>query len=359
MVKRFCLVLISLLGIIIVLGAADWPLEIRLGASLEIGRRGLIFASIASVCEDEEGNFYVLDRKELRVIKFSPDGRESLRFGQRGQGPGDFQSPRLVVFTSQAELVVPEDIFYISFFKTDGTFIRRLDLNGRLGLGYVGPDRFLGWIWRPEDRQQLLVDGKNRVVATFHTQPREAFSVSLPDETGRRVMFSYHSEHYVPEFLFDHSGGFSAVGISSLYDLTVLDENGRNVGSIKRDLEPEKISRKERAYLERQIREFSRARGWPDRAGRELAKKIPKVKTQIRAVRISPQYIFVFRPAPDITRPNDALPVDIFTIRGDFLGTATLPKIPVTVSGGAMYFVETDDAGNEYLVRTEYSLAGK
>jgi hypothetical protein len=159
--------------------------------------------------------------------------------------------------------------------------------------------------------------------------------------------------------LFDHSGGFSAIGISSLYDLTILDENGRTVGSVKRDLEREKISRKERAYLERQIREFARARGWPDRVGRDLAKRIPKVKNPTRAVRVSPQYIFVFRLAPDITRPGEALPVDIFTLSGDFLGTATLPEIPVAISKQAMYFIETDDAGNEYLVRTDYSIAGK
>ncbi|MCX6575506.1 MAG: 6-bladed beta-propeller, partial [Candidatus Aminicenantes bacterium] len=152
---------------------------------MAIGRTDLLFSSIASVCEDDQLNFYVLDRLEHKVFKFSPQGRLLLTFGQKGQGPGDFQSPAGIVFTSKGELAVLEDLSYISLFKTDGTFIRRLDLNGRLGLGYIGPDRFYGWIWRPDDQQQVMVDGRNKILKTFHAVARDRFSTTLPDETGR------------------------------------------------------------------------------------------------------------------------------------------------------------------------------
>jgi hypothetical protein len=352
------LALISILSLAIALSPAERQVEINLGTSLEIGRGELLFGSIASICEDNQRNFLVLDGKEFRVFKFSPEGRLLLKFGQKGQGPGDLQSPHMIVLTPQAEIAVLEN-FYISFFKADGTFIRRLELNGRFELSYVGPDRFLGWIWKPEGRQQVMLDGQNNVITTFHTQSRNSFSTSLVDETGRAVMFNYVSDTYVPELLFGYGGGVGLAGISTLCDLTLLDGNGRVIGSVQRDLKPGKISSREKAFLEEEIREFAKARAWPRKAVQDLVNKIPDFKASIRAVRISPQHVFVFRVAQDITREDSALPVDVFSSRGEFLGSTTLRQIPLFISGKAMYFVEADDSGNEYLRRTDYSFSVK
>jgi hypothetical protein len=356
MFRRLTLVLGLVLGLAIWLCPQGNHVQVKIGPTLEIGHSDLLFGSIPSVCEDDQGNFYVLDRMECRVYKFSSDGRLLLKFGQKGQGPGDFQSPSRIVFTSEGELAILEDLFYVSFHRTDGSFIRRVNLNDRLGLGYIGPDRFYGWIWRPEDKQQVMVDGKNTVLTTFHSQLRDAFSVVLPDETGRMIMFNYDSEFYVPEFLFDYGRSLSAIGISASYELTLLDENGKTITIIKRDEAPQKITRKERAYLEQDILEFTKTKGWPPRVGRELMKKIPDAKNAIRAVRISPGHIFVFRFGPDITRQDAPVPVDVFTRQGVLLGTTELAEIPLFISEKAMYFVRNDESGNVFLARAEYSL---
>ncbi|HCS46764.1 MAG TPA: hypothetical protein DIW61_00315, partial [Candidatus Aminicenantes bacterium] len=327
--KRLFTVFGFIIGLASGTNPADTSLQIKLNQLLEIGREELLFGSIASVCEDGQSNFYVLDRLEQKVFKFSPDGRLLIKFGQKGQGPGDFQSPGQIVFTSQGELAVLEDLFYVSFLKTDGTFIRRLDLNGRLGLGFIGPDRFYGWIWRPEDQQQLLVDAKNNILRTFHAIAKDQFSVNLPDETGRAVMFNYSNDIYVPQFLYAHGGGLSAVGISDRYEIALLDESGQPVASINRDLKTQKFSAGEKGYLERELQEFAKSKGWPNRVARELGKKIPSLKNIINSVRISPENVFVFRFLPDITAKEAHLPVDIFTLKGEFLGTAELPEIPL------------------------------
>ena len=83
--------------------------KIRLGAGVEIGRKDLLFSSIASVCEDDQANFFVLDRLEHKVFKFSPDGRLLAQFGQKGQGPGDFQSPGQIVFTRTTSIFCARD----------------------------------------------------------------------------------------------------------------------------------------------------------------------------------------------------------------------------------------------------------
>jgi hypothetical protein len=335
---------------------ADTSLQIKLDQPLEIGRKELLFGSIASVCEDGQANFYVLDRLEQKVFKFSPDGRLLTKFGQKGEGPGDFQSPGQIVFTSQGELAVLEDLFYVSYLKTDGTFIRRLDLNGRLGLGFIGPDRFYGWIWRPEDQQQVMIDGKNSVLRTFHAIAKDQFSVNLPDETGRAVMFNYSNDIYVPQFLYSHGGNLSTVGISDRYEIALLNEGGQAVTSIRRHLKPQKFGAGEKAHLERELQEFAKSKGWPGRVARELDKKIPAFENVISSIRISPENIFVFRFPPDITAEAPLYPVDIFTLKGEFLGTAALPEVPLFISERVMYFSRAEVDGNVYLVRLLYSL---
>ncbi len=353
---RFGVVIILLLFPTIVLVHAEKRIDIKFGDSIEIGRQDLLFSSFTSICEDPEGNFFVLDGMEFKVSKFSSECRLLLTFGGKGQGPGDFQSPHGIAFTPQAEVMVLED-FFVSVFKTNGSFVRRLNLSDRLGLSYIGPDRFLGWIWQPAGRQQVLLDGHNNIKAVFHTQPRESFSTSLVDETGRAVGFNYSSEVYVPELIFGQGGSVGLAGLSTLYDLALLDENGRVIGSVHRDLQPAKITSRERTRLEQEIRAFSEARHWPGHVARELGKKIPGFKAIIRAVRVSPQFVFVFRITPDITREDDAVPVDVFSLRGEFLGSTSFRQVPLFISGKSLYYVETDSSGNESLKRMGYSVS--
>jgi hypothetical protein len=334
----------------------ETSVSIELGPAIEIGRADLLFGSIVSLCEDDGGHFYVLDRLERTVFKFSPDGRLMLKFGRKGQGPGDFQSPGRIAFTGQGELAVLEDVGSVSFHRTDGAFVRRLDLNGRLGLGYVGPDRFYGWEWRPDSRQQLLVDARNAVLETFHAIARDRFSTVLPDETGRSVMFNYDHEAYVPQFLFAYGAGLSAIGMSDRYEIALLDEKGRSVATIRRDVKPAKISDGEKDFLERGLRDFVRSKSWPDRVARELAKKIPARKNIVSTVLISAARVFVFRFPPDIAAEAPRLPVDILTRAGVFLGTVELPEEPIFISAGAMYFSRTDTDGNVYLTKRTYSI---
>jgi hypothetical protein len=200
-----------------------------------------------------------------------------------------------------------------------------------------------------------MADSKNNVLRTFHAIAKDQFSVNLPDETGRAVMFNYSNDIYVPQFLYAHGGHLSAVGISDRYEIVLLDESGQVVTSIRRDLKPQRFSREEKKYLERELQEFAKSKGWPGRVARELGKKIPTFKNMISSIRISPENIFVFRFPPDITSQNSLLPVDVFTQKGDFVGTTELPDAPLFISERVMYFSRAEVDGNVYLVRQLYS----
>lgn len=202
----------------------------------------------------------------------------------------------------------------------------------------------------------MMVDAENNILKTFHAVERNKFSVILPDESGRAVMFNYSHDVYVPRFLFAHSGDLSAVGISDRYEIALLDKSGQTLFTISRYLKPQKFKDREKEHLEQELREFAKSKGWPDRVSRELVKKIPPFKNQITAIRISPDYVFVFRFAPDITDKNSLSSVDVFSRKGEFLGAAQLKEVPIFISKRAMYFARADESGNVFLVRTEYSL---
>ena len=354
---RFCLLTIFITFILSTLSAhAQETLDLRLSHPLEIGKDDLMFGDIISICEDDQNNFYVLDRLEFKVFKFSSSGKLLLSFGNEGQGPGDFQRPNRITLTEDGKIVVADDLYYLSFLESDGTFIKRIDLNGRILPGYIGENSFYAWIWRPEDKQQILCDANNTIVRTFHTILKRSFSVAAPDSSGRAVMFSYPRDEFAPAFIFTHSGKHSAIAVSDTYEITLLDNSGKIVGKIERDIPPDRIEKKERDFFAEDIESLSKQRDWPKNVIRKILKIIPKEKTFFDRILLTNRYVLVFRIKDDITREESPIPVDVFSKEGDFLGSVSIDNKPIFMSDEYIYFVKSDKDGNLFLVRMEYQL---
>lgn len=358
--KRACNFSVSLSFFFLLLipqaGLNQSQIDLNIQKVLEVGRDNLLFASVVSVVEDEESNFYVLDRIEHKVHKFSPQGKLILSFGQKGQGPGDFQNPHLIAYSQKKQIIVADELYDISFLNPDGSFIDRIHLDGRLGVGYIGEDRYYAWMWGKEDRTQVMVDVRNRIIETFFHVPTKAFSVSAPDSSGRLVMFNYSRQEFAPSLIFAHSGPYSAVGVGDVYDIYILDGQGKTIARIKRDIEPDEISKKEKKALEKDIEEYGKERGWPGNVIRDLFKIIPDIKTYFDRVLLTEKYAFIFRIKKDITDDGAPIPVDLFTTAGKFLGESTVKEKPVHISEKHMYFVRSDKEGNLYLEKAVYRI---
>jgi hypothetical protein len=222
--------------------------------------------------------------------------------------------------------------------------------------GYIGTDSFYAWIWRPDDKQQILCDASNTTVRTFHSVAKGSFSVNVPDSSGRAVMFNYPRAEFAPAFLFSHSGKYSAIAVSDTYEITLLDNNGKNVGSINRDIPHARIEKQERDYFARDIESFSKQRDWPKSVTRKILKIIPEEKTFFDRILLTSRFVFVCRIKDDITKEESPVPVDVFSIGGTFLGTVNIADKPIFVSKKYMYFVQSDEEGNLFLVRMDYQL---
>jgi hypothetical protein len=352
------LIVLFIWVMILNMGAVEAASEIQLQIekNLELGKREMMFASIASVCEDSGGNLYVLDRIEHKVLKFSPGGELLQTFGQKGQGPGDFQNPHLLAFTPKGQLVVADEMYNLTFLSEEGHFIERIHLDNLLAVSYIGENRFYGWIWEQDHQSQVMVDRENNFLKKFFQVPISAFSVSAPDETGRQVMFNYSQAEFAPSLQFTHFGRHSAVGISDKYDILILDENGENTCRIRREIQPDSFSKKEKNYFEKDIEELRKDRGWPESVVRNLVKKIPAKKTFFSQILMTDSYVFVCRIRNDISESSNAIPVDIFSIQGEFLGSTLAHDIPLYISRNHMYFVRSDEEDNLFLEKATYEV---
>ncbi len=334
-------------------------IECEIVSILELGKEDFLFGSIASACEDENGNFYVLDRLEHKVLKFSPDGKLILTFGQKGQGPGDFQNPHRIAYSLDKRIVVADELYNISFLNPDGTFIDRVHLDGRLGMGFIGKDRYYAWTWQPENRKQVLVDSENNILQSFFHVSKDSFSVSAPDRSGRSVMFNFARDEYSPSLVFAHSGPYSAVAVGDQYSILILDEEGKTFRKIQREAQPESLTRREREFIRDDLENHANQMGWPKSVIRDIIGKVPEIKVYFDRILLTGKHVFVFRIKEDITAGTELIPVDVFSIRGKFLGSTQIEGKPIFLSDKYMYFDRSDQDGNLYLEKSSYRIIAK
>ena len=277
---RFFFVLIlglSLLGSSLL--SETYP-KISIEKILELGHGELLFSHISSVCEDDSENFYVLDRETFQVHKFSPDGKLLLSFGGKGQGPGDFQAPHDIQVLPDSRVAISEDMAFVSLFNSKGNFISRISVERGLALRYLDDNLYYAWVWDEEGQTQHLVDRAGAFIKTFFSVSREDFSVAVPDESGRQVMFNYASSEIAPSFVFHRSKDFAVVAINDRYEFPILNMKGETVATIQKDFKSLKLSNKEQEYILNQIQE---SRNWPDRVMKLIRKNMPKVRVPIPA----------------------------------------------------------------------------
>lgn len=325
--------------------------ELRIEKILELGKSAVIFSSIESLCEDAGGNFYVLDRAAFKVHKFSPDGDLLLSFGGQGQGPGEFQAPHHISVLKNGSLAVSEDMAFVSLFDTEGNFLERLTAERGLGLTCISEDLFYGWLWAESGRTQHFFDHAGRIQKTFHSVSLDAFSVSAPDESGRLVMFNYATPEIAPSLIFSRSKAHTVAAVGDRYQFPVMDLEGRTISTVQRTIRPQRLKGKEKDLLLDLIEE---RRGWPPRILKLIKKNMPSTKTLFEEIKISPDFVLVFRIKDDLTDAEAPYPVDFFSLDGVFLGTAELPFVPVSVSGRFLYAAFFDSQDDLVLQKYAY-----
>ncbi|HRV06619.1 MAG TPA: 6-bladed beta-propeller, partial [Candidatus Saccharicenans sp.] len=106
------------------------PSTLSLKEELVLGKTGneeAMLLNPRAVEADQTGNIYVLDDKAVQIKVYDPQGNFIRAIGRRGQGPGEFQSPRSFCLTPQLSLAVCDSLSrQVVIFGLDGQFIRAL-----------------------------------------------------------------------------------------------------------------------------------------------------------------------------------------------------------------------------------------
>jgi uncharacterized protein (TIGR03663 family) len=120
-----------------------------------------------AIAIDGEGNLWVTDTGNNRVLKFSPDGQPLGSFGGPGNGPGQFQEPVGIAIAPNGDILVTD---------TWNGRVQRFDA----AFGYKGEFRVEGWEDRGAENKPYLAVGSDGSV--YVTVPNAgAVLVYAPD----------------------------------------------------------------------------------------------------------------------------------------------------------------------------------
>jgi sugar lactone lactonase YvrE len=129
------------------------------------------FSNPEAMAIDKNGNFYLTDTGNDRVIKFDKNFKYVSQFGQEGKGPGQFDHPHGIGIDSKGNIYINTlNEPRIQKFTNDGKFIKEWGTNG------TGP----GQLTTP--LEHLKVDSKDRVfIVDSASNPR----VQVFDSDGK------------------------------------------------------------------------------------------------------------------------------------------------------------------------------
>jgi hypothetical protein len=93
--------------------------------SEDLAVQDILFNRPRCLDKDSKGNIYITDDGEHRVLKFDSSGNFLQKFGQKGQGPGDFLVPHNLFITKEDILIIGETgNMRFQFFNENGKYLK-------------------------------------------------------------------------------------------------------------------------------------------------------------------------------------------------------------------------------------------
>ena len=113
-----------------------------------------MFGSVILFNTDKDGNFYVADYDNQRILKYDSDGKHLLTFGREGQGPGEFRSLSIPRFDKDNNLFITDTLNRrISIFDKNCEYLKQMKFQERYNDVYINSKGYLiaiKWNMSPE-----------------------------------------------------------------------------------------------------------------------------------------------------------------------------------------------------------------
>jgi hypothetical protein len=250
------------------------------------------FGEEVRVAFDREGNLFLFDTDNARIVVVDRQGRLVREFGQAGGGPGEFRMPMGFTVTPGGEVVV-SDVGQqaLLIFSTEGEFLRSVPLDlekGVPGAGFVA-DPSGGAILSPPggirismrgpggdtdsgsslliQRYGLLEEGEPETLyaAWEPPPPSEGEGGTIEMDGGRSIQLSNMAKlrGFEPEVLFGVTpDGSLVVSDSVAYRVKLLSPDGTPRILLQRPIEPREVTASVReAERQRRLDELDEGEG--------------------------------------------------------------------------------------------------
>lgn len=330
--------------------AASFATEFRVGDNPSERQ----FSKISSMAFGADGRLAVVDRGEFAVTVFDPNGRETARWGAKGDGPGEFQSAPGAVAVSDEATVAVQSFRRVDVFTLDGQIIGS-HLLDTLSASAITFDR----------EGKVVAHMKATAAGSRATEARSDHIMRL---ATRQVLWS--SRPLPPRGLFAlwpqhvRMAGIGqnrvVVGMSDEYSLAILDATtGRERGRIARNVPLRGPSEEFQDNLHQTLGGMAEGDGDPLLAAAVEQIDLPETFRVIAGVFVGPpaRTIWVRRGmglgdslAPPIEDMNEGVfrLYDLFDGDGnEYFGTVEIPEHLELLTGDATRVagVHTDELG--------------
>jgi hypothetical protein len=200
-----------------------------------------MFSEITSVAVDNDGNVYILDRKEKTVKIFDSAGKFVRKFGKQGQGPGEMNMPIFVQITPNNELVVEDAVNRkLMFFSSEGEFLKSISTAKAAGLAAIVIDskgNLTGQAVIPSEKKLI------REVKKYDKDLNPLFTIDTLDFTS--IIEGKINPYRLASFYVLGREDNIIYGYPEEYEIEIFNPEGKLIRRILKDYDPVKITKED------------------------------------------------------------------------------------------------------------------
>ncbi len=314
---------------------------------LSIGKEddeNYMFYRVRDIALDSNNNIYVVDSANSRIQKYDPDGQFLQTIGRKGQGPGEFERPRQLFIDSQNTLYV-EDRGQIKIHDSKGEFRKNIPINSSVSEFAVDSEgniftnaRLLSREEMKYQRMFTKVNQEGKVLKKFIEFYEPGFGL-VKGEKGILTLSFYIEYHPHLYFSCVDENTFT-YGISSEYQLFIIDKDGNHIMNIQKEEGHQAVSRREKEKIINGFEESLKRQGHkvPRKAIEETC-DFPASRSFFRKIIVDDKHRIFVRRVKSVLEESEDAQFDIFDSKGRYLNRTVLPFTPEIIKNGFLYYI--------------------
>jgi hypothetical protein len=291
------------------------------------------FGQIRTFIVDDAGSIYVLDEQSAHIKVFDKAGKYIRTIGRKGQGPGELEMPMTLSFNrTSGELAVHQSSRRMSYFKTDGTFLRHLSLKEMWALrGRVDSK---GTIYITEG----FIDDKDPRYEIKKLSPDASVIAVLAKSPAPNAALKFNPFMAISYFQVDRSDNL-VYGYPLTYEIQFFGPSDQKVfKKVTREYDPVAVSAEEKAEREKDVP-----------PGITVNFDFSKYHSAYYRFFLS-DLGHLFVQTWEKTKDGKSIH-DIFDAEGRFIGRIPLKPSGIEILKGKYYALEEDDDGYQVVKR--------